>query len=155
MSVKARHTAGLVLIWLVGLALVASAIFKMARTEELAAEMGESGFAELLFPLAVLEILCAGLLLVPLTRRVGLLMCTAYLGGAIATHVGGDGLGEAIAPAVLQALLWVGSALHTPDLLGPLLTGGVPTKAVPTVGNDAGEVVVPPPAAPRTAGPGA
>ena len=145
MSPRVRHTAGLVLIWLVGLVLTASAFAKMARPAELVAQMEASGFAEVLLPLAVVEVVSAALLLIPLTRRVGFLLCTAYLGGAIAVHVGGDGLGEAIPAAVLQALLWTGATLHTPDLLGPLLTGGVPTVAVPTTGDDAGEFAAPVP----------
>ena len=123
MSPKLRRAAGLVLVWLVGLALIASAGMKLAAPPFLLERMGDSGFLPLLLPLGVVEIVAAVLLLVPKTWRLGLLLCTAYLGGAIAVSIESEGLGEAVPAAVLQALLWTGAALRTPDLLGPLFPG--------------------------------
>ncbi|NNJ25837.1 hypothetical protein [Alienimonas chondri] len=139
MSPKVRRTAGLVLIWLVGLALAASAGLKLAgipvddpaeapsvETGEAAADaVGDSsmagGFAELMVPLGLVELASAVLLLIPLTHRLGLLLCVAYLGGAMAASIATTGLSEAIPSAVLQAMLWTGATLYTPDLLGRIL----------------------------------
>ncbi|QDT16949.1 DoxX family protein [Alienimonas californiensis] len=130
MSPKARRITGLVLIWLVGLALAASAGMKLAGMAE-----GESasagGLDGLIRPLGVVELLSAVLLLVPLTHRLGLLLCTAYLGGAIAASIVMMGLAEALPAAILQALLWTGATLRTPDLLGPLLVRPAPVGAPP------------------------
>ncbi|MFH5803769.1 hypothetical protein [Alienimonas sp. DA493] len=119
MSPKVRRVAGLVLVWLVGLALAASAVVKFSGV---AGDSGDAGgFAGLIVPLGAVELASAILLLVPLTHRLGLLLCTAYLGGAMAASIATAGLPEAIPAAVLQALLWTGATLRTPDLLGPLL----------------------------------
>jgi hypothetical protein len=118
-SPRLRRIVGLVLIWLVGLALAASAVMKLAGLMEGEATAG--GFAGLLRPLGAVELASAVLLLVPFTHRLGLLLCTAYLGGAMAVSISGGGLGEAVPAAVLQALLWTGATLRAPDLLGPML----------------------------------
>lgn len=119
MSPRLFRTAGLVLIWLVGLALAASAVLKLGGWLGDSASAG--GFATLFRPLGVVESASAALLLIPRTHRLGLLLCTAYLGGAMAVSISDSGLGEALPAAILQALLWTGATLRTPDLLGPLL----------------------------------
>ena len=123
MSSKVRRAAGLALVWVVGLALVASAGVKLAAPPFLLEKMDGSGFLPLLVPLGLVELAAAVLLLVPRTWRLGLLLCVAYLGGAIAVSIETDGLGEAVPAAVLQALLWTGAALRAPDLLGPPVAG--------------------------------
>jgi len=60
---------------------------------------------------AVLELASSALFLVPKTRPFGLLLVSAYLGGAIAAQ-----LGHALPPeppAVLLALLWIGTSLRS------------------------------------------
>jgi hypothetical protein len=52
----------------------------------------------------VLEIGSAILFLIPLTRDIGLLLVSAYFGGAIATHMGH---GEPVMqPAIILAIFW-------------------------------------------------
>lgn len=146
MSPTIRRTVGLVLIWLVGLTLATSAVMKLFGVAGDNLLRGQ--LIVLLRPLGVIEFTSAALLLVPVTRRLGLLLCTAYLGGAMAWSIAGYGLlglppltavGQAIPAAVIQAMLWTGATLRTPDLLGPLLVGepaeprgpAVPTRATP------------------------
>jgi hypothetical protein len=63
-------------------------------------------------PIGLLEASCALLLLVPRTAVLGGLLVTAYLGGAVATHVrASDPYGGAVAFAVLAwAGLWLRDA---------------------------------------------
>ena len=138
MSPKVRRTIGLVLIWLVGLALAASAVMKLSGMLEDGGDSSAAGFGPLLRPLGGVELAAAVLLLVPLTHRLGLLLCTAYLGGAMAVSIAQQGLGEATPAAVLQALLWTGATLLTPDLLGELSKHWTvpPADPVPTVPPD-------------------
>ena len=119
MPARLPRTAGSVLIWLVGLALAASAVGKLAAPAPVREQLLGHGIT---WPrtLGAVELAAAVLLLAPLTRRVGLLLCVAYLGGATAVSFGDDGFAEAVPSMVLQALLWTGAALATPDLLGPL-----------------------------------
>ncbi len=119
MSPNVRRTVGLVLIWLVGLALAASAVLKLLGLVGDSASAG--GFGPLLRPLGIVGLAAAALLLVPMTHRLGLLLCTAYFGGAMAVSISDSGLAEALPSAILQALLRTGATLRTPDLLGPLL----------------------------------
>ncbi|MEM9702877.1 MAG: hypothetical protein AAF907_10600 [Planctomycetota bacterium] len=119
MSPKIRRIVGLALVWLVGLALAASAVAKLTGNVGESASVG--GFEGRAAYLAGLEFVSVGLLLVPFTHRLGFLLCTAYLGGAMATSIALSGLGEATPSAILQALLWTGAVLYSPELLGPML----------------------------------
>jgi hypothetical protein len=66
--------------------------------------------------IAVLEIISALLFAYQRTRTFGLLMVSAYLGGAIAAHVGHDQTG--LQPATVLALIWLGTWLRNPEMLG-------------------------------------
>src|SRR5713226_1815622 len=85
---KTRRIAGNILISLGGLVLVGSSAAKFAQVPKMVSELGAMGFdGHKLTFIAVLEILSAVLFLVPLTRSIGLLLASAYMGGAIATHL--------------------------------------------------------------------
>lgn len=117
MSPKIRRRVGLGLVWLVGLALVASAAVKLLNVAGAHDQLLAHGVT---WPrlLGAVELAAAVLLLVPATHRVGLLLCAAYLGGATAVSVG-EGTGEMLPSLVLQTLLWTGAALYRPDLIAP------------------------------------
>jgi len=111
---KSRRIAGNILIFLLGLALVASAAAKFAP--KVAEQMGTMGLEGWRLTFVVfLEISSAILFLFPLTRSMGLLLVSAYMGGAIATHVE-HGL-PFIQPGVFLALLWLGAWLRHPQIL--------------------------------------
>ena len=119
MPPRLRRRLGVGLIRLVGLALLATAAVKVTPHPAVAERMASRGITRPVL-LGLVEAGCVAALLVPRTRRVGLLLCTAYLGGAIHATVTG-GVVKALPAVLLQALLWTGAALATPDLLGPLL----------------------------------
>lgn len=121
---RARRIAGTVLIFLCGLALVASAGAKFAHMPQVAAQLGGWGFTGgRLTLVAVLEILSALLFLIPPTRSAGLLMVSAYMGGAVATHVQHGEL--SLQPALFLALLWLGAYLRHPQVLWSLGQGSL------------------------------
>jgi hypothetical protein len=94
------------------LMLLMSASMKLARAPQLVeAFTGHLGYsAGTLFPLAVLELACTALYLLPRTAALGALLLTGYLGGAIATHVRvGDPF---LTPLVLGVLIWAGLYLR-------------------------------------------
>ena len=111
---RSRVRTGSILIVLLSFALIGSSAAKFVPS--FAAQMAALGFdgGRLIF-IAALESLSAILFLVPRTRAFGLLMVSAYMGGAIATHVGH---GQSIArPAVVLALFWIASWLRHPQIL--------------------------------------
>ncbi len=69
------------------------------------------GFSEgALTPIGVLELLCVVLYVVPRTSVVGAAALSAYLGGAVVTHVR---VGEPfVVPVVLGLLVWIGLYLR-------------------------------------------
>ena len=58
--------------------------------------------------------MCLALYLIPLTARVGVVLLTGFLGGAMASHVrvGDPLLTHVLFPIYVAALLWAGLALR-------------------------------------------
>src|SRR5262249_13399983 len=102
---KVRRIAGTVLSLLGFLALIGSASTKFLHVPVVVKGLGQLGFSgEKLMIIAVLEVASAILFLIPLTRDIGLLLVSSYLGGAIAAHMGSN---QSIAPpAVILAFFW-------------------------------------------------
>jgi hypothetical protein len=75
-----------------------------------------------LLGIGILELTCVLVYAVPRTTFLGSVLMTAYLGGAVATHVR---VSDAfVIPVVLGVLVWVGLYLREPRLraLAPLRT---------------------------------
>jgi hypothetical protein len=107
---KVRNIVSNILIFLPSIALLGSSFAKFAHVPAIVAQMAALGFdGPRLMIVAVLELASAALFLVPKTRPFGLLLVSAYLGGAIAAQLGH---GQPPAPpAVLLALIWIGTWL--------------------------------------------
>jgi len=85
-----------------------SAGMKFAKPPEVVKAFVEQfGYIESsLLVIGAVELLCAFLYVIPQTSVLGAVLCTGYLGGAIATHVRiGDNF---IPPLVLGIMLWAG-----------------------------------------------
>jgi hypothetical protein len=106
-----RFRTGNFLVLLLSLLLTGSAIAKLIPVPKVAEQMALVGFSggRLTF-IAVLEIASALLFAFPRTRFFGLLMTSAYLGGAIAAHMGHGQLGWQ--PAVILGLVWLAARLR-------------------------------------------
>jgi hypothetical protein len=75
--------------------------------------VGHFGYPEgSLTPIGVVEILSAVLYAIPQTTVVGAALITAYLGGAVATHVRVGENGDVVTPIVLGILVWLGIYLR-------------------------------------------
>lgn len=114
-----RRIAGNILIFMCGLILVASAGAKLAQVPQVVTQIGALGFTgnRLTF-IAILEVLSAVLFVIPITRSAGLLLSSAYLGGAISAHLGH---GQSILqPAMILSFLWLGAWLRHPEILWSL-----------------------------------
>jgi len=128
------HKIGSVLIGLVGILLLGSAAAKLAHVPKVVAELAAMGFEghKLTF-VAFLEVASAVLLLIPITRSMGLLLVSSFMGGVIATHLGHDSFPSIAGPSVILILLWVGTALRHDQVLWSVRTSAPPSvrAAVP------------------------
>jgi uncharacterized membrane protein YphA (DoxX/SURF4 family) len=102
---------GRVISTLVGLMFVMSGVMKLVGGKQL-----EEGFTHLglplslRVPLAILELTCAVIYLVPPTAVLGAILLTGYLGGAMLTHLR---VGEPVYTHVAMGVaLWVAVALR-------------------------------------------
>jgi hypothetical protein len=98
------------------LALVMSASMKLAHPPKVIDMfVHHLGYPESsLVQIGLLELACVLLYVVPRTTVFGALILTAYLGGAVATHVRvGDSF---LVPVVVGVLVWVGLWLRDPRI---------------------------------------
>jgi len=110
---------------LVSLLFFVSAFMKLKGGDEVTKGMEHLGFsASLMTPLAILELSCVVLYLIPRTSVLGAVLLTGYIGGAICTHLRvGDSFYVQIA---LGVAVWFGLWLREGRLwsLLPVRTSG-------------------------------
>jgi DoxX-like family len=117
-SGRTRSTAGTILIFLPGLALGMSSILKFAGVPGVVHKMALAGFTDgKLILVAALELVSAFLLLYGRARSFGILFLSAFLGGAICTHVQMGESTQGVGPGVLLTLAWIGTWLRHPEML--------------------------------------
>ena len=115
---RVRRIAGNALIFLGGFGLLAAAGTKFAHLPPVVAQLTSAGFGGGKITLvATLELLSALLFLFAPARSIGLLLVSAFLGGAIATHVQSGEYSGALAPALFMSLCWLGAWLRHPEVL--------------------------------------
>ena len=118
---RAAAVFGGALIVLTGAVLALSAGLKFAGVPPVVRQMAAAGFAgPKLTLIACLEVAGTALFLWPRTRSIGLLLVSAYLGGAICTHVQAGEFPRALLPSVLLSLAWIGTWLRHPQSLWSL-----------------------------------
>jgi hypothetical protein len=109
---KAMLWSGRVLSGLVCAMLVMSGAMKLSQNPEFVKQFVETdGFpANTLVPIGIVELLCVVLYAVPNTAVLGAVLLTAYLGGAVVTHVR---ISEPfITPIILGVVVWAGLFLR-------------------------------------------
>lgn len=104
---------------LVSLAFLMSAVMKLKGGPDLAKGMAHLGLADsMVTPLAILELACVAVYLIPATSVLGAILLTGYMGGAICTHWRvGDAFYTQIAIGIL---VWLGLYLREGRLKGLL-----------------------------------
>ena len=121
---KAKLWAGLVLSYLPGLPLLLDGVMKLAKPAFVVKANVELGYPEsVVIPLGVVLTASTILYLIPRSAVLGAILLTAYLGGAVATHVRvGHGWFEILFPVIFGVLLWGGIWLRDERLRGLLPT---------------------------------
>jgi len=109
--------AGRVITILPVLILLTSARWKLTSNPWYVAEWGRIGYAEsALRGVALLQLACVVLYLIPPTAVLGAVLLTGYLGGAVATHVRAYDFKDLPPSIILGVLAWVGLWLRDPRL---------------------------------------
>jgi hypothetical protein len=125
-STRTRLWAARALGALAALFLLLDGVMKVARTRVSLEAMEQLGYPASSVPL-IGALLLAGVILyvVPATSVMGALWLTAYLGGAVATHVrvGHPWLSHALFPVYVAAFAWGGLLLRRPALWAQLRPG--------------------------------
>lgn len=112
---RAMVWTGRILAGLVALVFGMSGVMKLVGGPELAEGLAHLGLPEsMVLPLAILELTCLALYLLPPTAVLGAVLLSGYLGGAICTHWRvGDPF---FIPIALGVILWLGIYLREPRL---------------------------------------
>jgi hypothetical protein len=113
----ARRRTGAALSILAGVLLLASGGVKLAGVPTVVHQLQKYGFVHTVPLVALLEIASGVLFLVPRTRSFGLVFASAFLGGAIATHVQHSETVQILPAAFVLALVWTGVWLEHPIAL--------------------------------------
>jgi hypothetical protein len=126
-SSKAARWGGRVMCGLPALFLLVYGAMKLVKPAPVVTATVELGYPEsVIVPLGVVLLASTVLYLVPRTAVLGAILLTAYLGGAVATHlrVGNPMLTHTLFPVFFGALLWGGLYLRDARLraLLPLRT---------------------------------
>ncbi len=112
---KGRRIAAWIMTGLITLVFIGSAVGKLIAARPVAEMFEKWGLGGHLMLIGVGELVSALLFFIPRTNSLGVLLLSAYLGGAIVTHMQhGD---PYIAPAVLLLLVWVAGYLRHPEVL--------------------------------------
>jgi hypothetical protein len=123
-----RLRIGRALSALAALFLSVDALGKLLRLAPVVSGSVELGYPErLVLPIGLLLLAGVVLYVVPRTSLLGAIYLTAYLGGAVATHVrvGSPLLSHVLFPTYVAAFVWGGLVLRNPALLSALGTTAV------------------------------
>lgn len=111
MSSKVSRIIGWVLSVLLAALLMFSASMKLNMPAEMLVDWEKNYPASAAPIIGVVELACAVLFLIPQTSVLGGLLVVAYLGGAVATHVGAQD-GMWVSPVIFGVVAWVGLCLR-------------------------------------------
>lgn len=118
-SDKRMKWAGYALTGLVTLFLVMDTTMKLLQLDVVKTTMMELGWpADMALPLGVIMTVCTVLYVVPQTAVLGAVLLTAYLGGAVATHVriGSPLFSHVLFGVYIGVMMWGGVWLREPRL---------------------------------------
>ena len=100
---------------LVAFVFAGSALGKLIGQEEALQKAAEFGITKTAyFYLGVIELIALTLFIIPRTSLLGFLLLSAYMGGAIASHL--EHGESVIAPCIVQIILWLVAAFRLPEL---------------------------------------
>lgn len=112
---RGRRTIAWILTGLITIMFVGSSISKIVGAQTVVEVFNKWGLQSHLLLIGIGELVSAVLFLIPRTNSLGLLLLSAYLGGAIVTHMQH---GEPyLIPAALLLVVWLTGYLRHPEVL--------------------------------------
>ena len=125
---RSRPWAGYVISGLPVLFLLADAVGKLIKPQQVIAGTLELGYQEsIIVPLGIVLLVCTILYAVPRTAVLGAILLTGYLGGTAATHarIGNPVFSHMLFGVYIGIFIWLGMYLRDPRLreLLPLVSG--------------------------------
>lgn len=125
MSPRVRNIIGWVLSGIVALMFIWGGAQSIILSPEHKAEMAKMGMTmsdETVRMTGALQLLCAILFLIPRTGVLGTMLLTAYLGGAIATHLFIN-KEMILVPIVFEVIVWIAALIRFPEIGWRLFRG--------------------------------
>lgn len=116
---KARRIVTWVLTGALSAMYLLSAVMKLTQNEAAVAGFADWGPGYDIRLIGAGELVSAVLFLIPRTNSLGVLLLSAYMGGAIATHMQWEQ--PYLVPSIFLVLVWVAGWLRNPRILGGLL----------------------------------
>lgn len=115
---KGTRWAGRIISGLPALFLLVDGAMKLVKPAPVVEATVRLGYPEsTIVPIGVVLIVCTIIYLIPRTAVLGAILLTAYLGGAVATHVrAGEPVFSIVFAIVFGVLLWLGLYLRNPTL---------------------------------------
>src|SRR5262245_21052897 len=115
---KGKLWTGRIMSGLPALFLLFDGVMKLFKPEFVVKATVQLGYSEsVIVPLGIVLTVSTVLYLIPRTAVLGAILLTAYLGGAVATHVRiSAGLFEIVFPVIFGVLLWGGLCLRDAQL---------------------------------------
>ncbi|HXQ73140.1 MAG TPA: DoxX family protein [Pyrinomonadaceae bacterium] len=115
---KGTRWAGRIISGLPALFLLVDGAMKLVKPAPVVEATVRLGYPEsTIVPIGAVLIVCTILYLIPRTAVLGAILLTAYLGGAVATHVrAGEPVFSIVFAIVFGVLLWLGLYLRNPTL---------------------------------------
>lgn len=115
---RGRRIAAWILTGILGALFVMSAVMKLAGAQPVMESFAKWGLEHKAFLIGLGELISALLFILPRTHSIGVLLLSAYMGGAIATHM------QHNEPYVFASLfllvVWVTAYLRHPEVLHSL-----------------------------------
>jgi hypothetical protein len=110
-----QQTWGTIFSGLAALALTGSAAAKIAHAPKMFDALIRAGIPQAaILPIALLELSCLALFLIPRTTVLGAFLLSGYFGGATLTHIiDGESI---VPPLVIGLVIWAGAWLRVPEL---------------------------------------
>lgn len=117
MDTTRRRRVGAAVIVLAGVILLGSGTAKLVGVAPVVRQLDAFGFVGTVPLVGLLEVTSAILLLLRRTRSFGLVFTSAFMGGAIATHLQHQDVVPGLPAVLVLGLAWLGVALRHPEAL--------------------------------------
>ncbi len=135
-SAKGSQWAGRIFTAAAALMTLGSAGAKLAGAQTMVDGLLHAGFPRTaITPIAILELTCTALFLIPRTAGLGVLLLTGFFGGATVTHIVGHE--NFAAPLIAGLVVWAAAYFRLPEFGGllPFGSGQARTEFHESAGN--------------------